>query len=385
MTMRSSPLIFIILLGIVSLFADVNYEGARSIVGPYLSTLGASGTAVGVIVGIGELVGYGFRYISGLLSDKTKRYWAIAIFGYILNLFSVPLLAFAWNWQIAAVLVILERMGKAFRVPARDAMLSFATKQIGRGWGFGIHGALDKIGAVCGPLFIAALLYFHFSYRSSFLFLLIPACICMLVLFVAKYIFPKPEELEVQKLSLKTEGLPKYYWLYLLAVGLVAAGYADFALIAYHFQKSSVVSPIWIPLFYSVAMSVDGLSGLIMGKLYDIKGISILWIVTIISSLFAPLVFLGDFYTSLFGMVLWGLGMGSQETVMRAVVATLVPPNKRGAAYGLLNLVFGVFWAAGSAVIGYFYDISLTYLIVFSMASQLIAVPLFLFVKLQKE
>lgn len=383
MSSKKKALKFIILFGIISLFADMTYEGARSITGPYLSILGASGAAVGIIVGLGELIGYGMRVISGYLSDKTGRYWMITFIGYIINLLAVPLLAIAANWQVAAFLIILERFGKAIRVPARDAMLSYATKKTGRGWGFGLHEALDQIGAVTGPLLIMVVLLFYKSYQVAFAVLLIPAIFALLILIMTRINYPKPEEMEAITHRLETKGYPRKFWIYILAVGFVAAGYVDFALIAYHFQKASVISSVWIPLFYAIAMGVDGISALIMGRLFDFKGISILACITAIASLFAPLVFWGNFYGAFIGMIFWGIGIGSQESIMRAVVAELVPQYKRGSAYGILNLGFGVFWAIGSAIMGLFYDISLVYLVVFSMATQLASIPLFLSIKIK--
>lgn len=381
MKSEQAPLRFIVLLGIVSLFADITYEGARGIIGPYLSILGASGTDIGFVIGLGALLGYGMRSLAGYLSDKTQRYWIFIFVGYALNLAAIPLLALTDHWQTAAVLIILERFGKAIRVPSRDALLSYATKQTGRGWGFGLHEALDQIGAVLGPLFISLILFYQGSYRLGFSFLAIPAVIALCVLIVACISTPHPQEMEQQALLLPAKGLPQKYWIYVLAVGLVAAGYADFALIAYHFQKASIVTPLWISLFYSISMAVDGLAALIMGRLFDTKGISILAAVTALTSFFAPLVFLGGFTSALFGMILWGIGMGSQESLMRAVVANLAHPKKRAMAYGMLNLVFGVFWAIGSAAIGIFYDVSLLYVVAFSMITQLASVPLFLFIK----
>lgn len=372
---------FIVLFGVVSLFADVTYEGARSITGPYLAILGASGAAVGALVGIGELIGYGMRVFSGYLSDKTGRYWLITFVGYLINLLAVPLLAFAGNWQTAAALIVLERFGKAIRVPAKDAMLSYATKQTGRGWGFGVHEALDQIGAVAGPLMIMALLFFHKSYQVAFATLLIPALIALIFLTLARILYPTPQEMEPPSHHLGTKEFSRKYWLYLLAIGFVAAGYVDFALIAFHFNKSSMINPTWIPLLYAVAMAVDGVASLIMGRLFDTKGISILAVATGISALFAPLVFYGNFYTALAGMVLWGIGMGSQESIMKAMVAKLVGPQKRGSAYGMMNLIFGLFWAAGSALMGLFYDMALIYLVVFSLAAQLLSIPIFLVCK----
>ena len=183
---RKTAMRFVILLGVVSLFADMTYEGARSITGPYLGLLGASATAVGFIAGFGELIGYGFRLVSGYLSDHTGRYWAFTLAGYALNLLVAPLLALAGRWEIAATLIIAERVGKALRTPARDAMLSHATKEMGRGWGFGLHEAMDQIGAMLGPLIVAAVLAFQGSYETGFVILLMPA---LLSAFFAPLVF----------------------------------------------------------------------------------------------------------------------------------------------------------------------------------------------------
>lgn len=366
---------FIILLGVVSLFADMTYEGARSITGQYLAVLGANGAVVGVVAGLGELIGYGFRLISGYVSDKTGKYWLITIAGYVLNLIAVPLLALAGNWPLAAALMILERLGKAIRTPSRDAMLSYATKETGRGWGFGLHEAMDQIGAVTGPLIVSAVLYYQGSYQASFVILLIPALCALVVLAAARLLYPRPQDLEVANPNIETQGFSRKYWLYIAAVSCVAAGYVDFSLIAFHFEKMNVISNVWIPVFFSIAMAADGLAALVFGRLYDIKGISILILITAISSFFAPLVFIDGFYFALIGMILWGIGLGSQESIMRAVVANLVPMDKRGTAYGTLNIWFGVFWFLGSVLMGFLYDFSILSLIVFSMGIQLASIP----------
>lgn len=381
---KNTAIKFVILLGIVSLFADMTYEGARSITGQYLAILGASGTIVGFVAGFGELIGYGFRLISGYVSDKTGKYWLITFIGYALNLIAVPLLALAGSWPLAASLMILERLGKAIRNPSRDAMLSYATKETGRGWGFGLHEALDQIGAIIGPLIVSTVLYYHGSYQTSFAVLLIPAICALSVLGVARLLYPRPQDLEVENQSIKLEGFSKKYWLYIAAVSCVAAGYADFSLIAYHFEKMSVISNVWIPVFFSIAMAADGLAALIFGKLYDIKGISILIIVTAISSCFAPLVFVNSFYFALLGMILWGIGLGSQESIMRAVIPNLVRMDKRGTAYGTLNIWFGIFWFLGSALMGFLYDVSIASLIIFSMGIQLTAIPILIAVNKEK-
>ncbi len=295
----------------VSLFSDMTYEGARSISGPFLGELKASALVVGVVAGLGEFLGYALRLGSGYLADRLGRYWLITFAGYSLNLLAVPLLALAGSWEIAAVLLLLERIGKAIRTPARDAMLSHATAAVGRGWGFGFHEAMDQIGAVTGPLIVAAVLYFQGGYRQGFAVLLLPAVLALVVITVAARLYPHPQHLEVSAPALKTTGFTRPYWLYVVAVGLLGAGYADFPLIAYHFGKTALLPAGWIPLFYAVAMAVDAVAALILGRLFDRLGMPVIMVTAALSACFAPLVFLGGFNLALAGMVLWGIGMGS--------------------------------------------------------------------------
>ncbi len=377
-TSKEAAIRLVVLLGIVSLFADATYEGARSVTGPYLALLGASGTIVGIVAGFGELIGYALRLLSGFITDKTRRYWTITIVGYGVNLIAVPLLALAACWEIAAALMIAERIGKAIRTPARDAMLSHATHEIGRGRGFGLHEAMDQIGAVLGPVIVATVLYFRGTYQASFAVLLVPALLALSVLVAARVLYPRPQDLEPTAPELRSAGFSRAYWVYLTAVALIAAGYVDFPLIAFHFQKSSIISPAWIPLLYAVAMGVDAVAALIFGRLFDRKGVSAVVIVAVLSAFFAPLVFWGGLSMAVVGMTLWGIGMGAQESIMRAAVAAMVPPERRGSAYGILNTGYGVAWFLGSALMGYLYDTSPPTLIAFSVGIQLLSVPFLL-------
>jgi len=382
---RKTALKFIILLGVVSLFADATYEGARSIAGPYLAVLGAGAAIVGIVSGFGELVGYGLRSLFGYISDRTGKYWTMTILGYALNLLAVPLLALAGRWEIAAFLMIAERMGKAVRTPARDAMLSHATAITGRGWGFGLHEAMDQIGAMLGPAVVGLVLYLKGGYRNAFGLLLIPALLALGVLAVARLLYPRPRDFEADLASRGNKGLPRTFWIYLAGVALLAAGFADFPLIAYHFKKATVVSDAWVPVFYAVAMGVDALAALVFGRLFDRRGIPIMAIAALISSLFAPLVFLGGVYFALFGLILWGVGMGAQESIMRAAIAEMVPIDRRGSAYGLFNTGYGVFWFLGSALMGILYDASFPSMIAFSVAAQLMSIPFFLWIRGRRE
>ncbi len=369
---------FVILLGLVSLFADMTYEGARSITGPFLALLGASGAAVGFIAGLGELVGYGLRLASGYLADRTRRYWGIAICGYALNLLAVPALALASRWEVAALLMVAERTGKALRNPARDVMLSCAASRVGRGWGFGLHEALDQVGAVLGPLIAALVLSLRGSHRQAFALLGVAALLALALLAIARRAYPDPQALEPAPTTPGGRRLGRPYWLFLLGAGLVAAGYADFPLIAYRLQQAAVASPTWIPVLYAVAMGVDAVAALVCGRLFDRHGLSVLAVVVLISAAFAPLVFLGGLTAALAGMVCWGIGMGAQESIMRAAVADFVPPDRRGTAYGVFNAGYGFAWFLGSALIGLLLEISLGWLVAFSTAMLVAAAPVFL-------
>jgi MFS family permease len=368
---------FIFLLGAVSLFADMTYESARSINGQYLESLGANAAVVGIVAGFGELVGYALRMASGYLAEKTGRYWTITIVGYLFNLLPIPLLAVSGYWQVAAVLIILERLGKAIRTPARDAMLSHAGHKVGYGWAFGLHESLDHAGAMIGPLVLALLLYKKQSYEFCFAILLIPALFSMASLFFARWLYPRPRDLEIQVTHIATKEVTRTFWLYLFAAALIAAGYADFSLMAYHFVKTGVLSSGLIPFSYAAAMGMSAITAPLFGHLYDRFGFIILFVITFASILFAPLVFLGDESLAFIGVIVWSLGMGSNETLMRAIVANLTSPNKRGSAYGIFNLGYGVAWFIGSAVLGILYDVSVVAMVAFSVGIQLLAMPLF--------
>src|SRR5438105_3934520 len=324
-SMRNRALRFVLLIGVMSFFADFVYEGARSVAGPYLAVLGASATLVGFIAGLGELLGYGLRLVSGRLSERTKEFWPITIFGYVVQMSAVPLLALSRSWQMAGLLIVLERVGRAIRNPPRDVMLSHAGKEVGLGWTFGLHEALDQFGALSGPLLLAWILARHGEYRLGFAVLVIPAAITIALLIFARISYPRPEEMEVHVPDVHAAGLPRVFWIYLAGAALVAAGFADFSLMAFHFQKAHAVPQTWVPIFYAVAMGVSGLGSLGFGKMFDRSGLWILIPLTLIGAASTPLAFLGHEWAALAGCAVWGLGMGVHESIIPAAVATMVP------------------------------------------------------------
>jgi len=372
---------FVLLVGVLSFFADFTYEGSRSILGPFLAGLGASATIVGIVTGFGEFLGYALRLVSGRLADVTGKYWPITIFGYVLQMTVVPALALAASLPVAAVLIILERVGRAIRNPPRDTMLSHAGKRVGGyGWVFGLHEALDQFGAMCGPLLIAAVLAHGGSYHKAFAVLLAPAVINLSFVLVARCLYPRPQDLEAPPLVVLGTELPQLFWVYLAGAVLVAAGFADYPLIAYHFGQTGNVPGDWIAIFYSVAMAVSGGGSLLFGRLFDRFGFTVLVVLTLISVMFAPLVFLGGFWAALAGAAVWGLGIGVHESIIPAAVAPMIPVNRRASAFGLFTAGYGTFWFLGSAAIGILYDLWLPYAITFCVVTQLAAVPIFIWV-----
>ena len=372
-----SALRFVVIIGTANFFADFTYEGARGIVGPFLGSLGASAAIVGFVAGFGELMGYGLRSSSGYFADKSHRHWAFAFLGYAVNMLAVPALALAGQWPPAAGLVVAERVGRGIRKPTVEAMLSYAGKSIGAGWVFGLNEALDQLGATVGPLLMALVLYLGGGYRIGFGVLLVPALLCLAILVAARLLHPRPHELEEGTgHTLATTSLTRAYWIYLAAGGLIAAGFADFALIGFHFQKANTVPGNLIPVFYAVAMASSALASIPLGRIFDRFGPNISLFAFIISAAAAPLVFLGASASAFIGMILWGIGMSAQGSLFQAMLTGVIPPNKRSTAFGLFDTGYGIAWFLGSATMGLLYEKSILAVVLFSVALEIAALPI---------
>jgi MFS family permease len=375
---RASAFKFIVALGFVSLFADMTYEGAHSIIGPLLKDLGATAAQVGFIAGLGEMIAASLRFFSGRFADRTRAYWTITTLGYFLNLLVVPAIAFAGSWQVVALLVVVERTGKSLRGPARDVLLSEATEVVGHGSGFGIHAAMDQTGAVLGPLLVAASVARTHSFSPAFLWLGIPAVGAFIALIFARAArpnkgVPPPPQKELE--------LPKVFWYYVAAAGLLALGFADFPLLAFHFQTTALITREVIPLLYAGAMGLIGLTALVFGKLFDRYGIQILVLGIVVSLLALPFGFLGGKTGVYVSIACWATGLGAQDATLRSGIAQVVSMKKRGSAFGTFNGIYGVMWFFGSVGMGLLYDRSLTALVAFGMGAQLAAAIVFLWLR----
>lgn len=368
-----------LIVGVVNLFADMTYEGGRGIAGPFLGSLGASAAVVGFVAGFGELTGYALRLLTGYLADKSHRYWLLIFAGYAVNLLAVPALALASNWPTAAALLVAERTGRAIRKPSIETMVSHAGKSIGQGWVFGLNEALDQGGATVGPLLTALVLSVRGGYHGAFAVLLIPALLCLGVLVLARMLYPRPHELEERTPNaVEARGFSKAYWRYVAGGALIAAGFADFSLIAFHFQQAHIVRQDLIPVFYSVAMIAGALAALVIGRLLDRIGRPVVIAALLLAMLSPALVFFGGVTMALTGVILWGIGMGAQDAALKPLLVRVVSSERRGTAFGVFDCAFGIAWFAGSVAMGLLYQKSMVTLVVFSMVMQFAAIPVLL-------
>jgi MFS family permease len=374
---------FVLIFGVVSAFGDVVYEGARSIVGPYLATYGATAALVGVVTGAGEAVGLVLRLLTGRMSDRTGRHWAISIVGYAITFVAVPLLAVGGPLWFACGLVIGERFGKAVRTPARDTMLAEAGADLGRGRVFAIHEAIDQSGALVGPLIVAALLATGHGYRTGFAVLAVPGVLALLTLTYLRHEVPKPEEYDPsavvrQARSLSLHGFSRRYWQYAAFTAVTMSGFATFAVLAFHLQHRHIVSSAQIPVIYAVAMGVAALAALASGAIYDRVGLRGLVLLPVLGAVVPFLSFATSVVLVWLGATLWGALMGVHESTMRAAVADLVPRRRRGEGYGTFTAVYGLAWLIGASLIGVLYDVSIDAAIGFTVAVQALGLLLFL-------
>lgn len=373
---RISALRFVAWFGLVSALGDIVYEGARSVIGPYLATFGASAATVGVVTGIGEAVALVLRLGTGPLSDRTGRPWPQTIVGYALTMVCVPLLALAGGTTSAAMLYNGERFGKAVRSPSRDTMLAHASAVVGVGRTFGLHEALDQCGALTGPLLIAAILALGGGYKLAFALLAVPGIVALIVLARLRAAAPDPSEFDPQaqvsdakKLRLDSK-LPARFWLYSGFSALTMLGFATWAVLAYHLVHRHVLSTATIPVLYSAAMAAAALASLAVGRLYDRAGFRGLVVIPVLAAAVPVLSFSTSIPAVVAGAVVWGAGMGVHDSTMRAAVTDLVPRSRRGAGYGTFTAIYGVAWLVGAAMIGALYDVSVTAIEVVVVAVQ---------------
>ncbi|WP_229887280.1 MFS transporter [Streptomyces olivaceoviridis] len=381
------PWRFVVWFGLVSLLADFVYEGARSVTGPLLASLGASALVVGVVTGAGEAAALGLRLVSGPLADRTRRFWGLSIGGYALTVLSVPLLGVAGVLWAACALVIAERVGKAVRSPAKDTLLSHATAATGRGRGFAVHEAMDQVGALVGPLTVAGVLALSGNaYGPALGVLAAPGAAVLGLLFWLRARVPDPEVYERQAAAppgspapdgpLPAGPLPAAFWTYAAFTAVTTAGFTTFGVLSYHLVQRHLMTTAWVPVLYAAAMAVDAVAALATGWLYDRTGPRVLAVLPVLAAAVPALAFTHTVATAVAGSLVWGAATGIQESTLRATVADLVPSPGRATAYGVFAGVVGGATLVGGALTGALYGYSVPLLITVVAAIQAVALVL---------
>ena len=387
--LMSRAMLFILLFGIVSMFSDMTKESAESIRGAFLSLMGASAATIGLVSGLGELVGYSLRFVSGKFADRTRKYWPIVIVGYCLELVTIPAMAFVGEngWVAACILLVVQKFGKAVKKPAKDTVVSFAASREGAGKAFGLQELLDQFGAVLGPLLLYVIMLFKTDgstferYSFCFLALAVPAVLTLVLLVVTRLHFPNPEQFEPDAKEYVPLKVGSKFVLYIIGISLFAFGFLDYSLVAMHVNRTcaDIVPAGALPLLYSAAMLVDAVAALLFGNLYDRWGMKVLVVSALFAAPFSFLIFLGHSAPALVvGVVMWGIGMGAQESILKAAVTDMTPKSARATGFGVFSLALGLAWFLGSWCLGALYDINLTLMASVSAACQLLAIPFYI-------
>jgi MFS family permease len=383
--------------GFVSLAADMVYEGARSVYGPVLAALGASAVVVGLVTGAGEAVALVLRLAFGPIADRTGRYWSLTILGYGLTSVCVPLLWLAprlgaAGLAFAATMILLERLGKAIRSPSKSALLAHVATAVGRGKGFGVHKALDQVGAFAGPLLVAAVVAAS-SLWTGMAVLAVPGVVAMLLLFTLRARVPDPGVYDDHPAPAATErpqerrgwwaeavgaGLSGEFFRYAIAASLTTGALVTFGIIGYHLTVDGLLPVAAVPLVYAAAMAVEAVAALVVGSVYDRTGTRVLLVVPVLVALVPPLALGSAIWAVAVGVVAWGAAQGVQDSTIKAVVADLVEAPRRATAYGVFAGIQGALAIVGGVAAGWLYERSLVALVVVVALTQAVALVLLL-------
>lgn len=380
--------------GFVSLAADMVYEGARSMYGPVLAALGASAVLVGAVTGAGDAMALVLRLVFGPVADRTGRYWTLTIVGYALTAVCVPLLFLAprlgsAGLAFAVTLILLERLGKAVRSPSKSALLAHAAGAVGRGRGFGVHKALDQIGALAGPLLVAAVVAAA-SLWAGMAVLAVPGTIAMALLLTLRRRVPDPSVYDPSATTTTAAagpargwwaeavgvGLPGDFFRYAVAASLTTGALVTFGIIGYHLTVEGIVPVAAVPLVYAVAMGVEAVAAVLVGWVYDRTGAAVLLVVPVLVAAVPALALGSTLAMVVAGVVVWGFAHGVQDSTIKAAVADLVDAPRRATAYGVFAGIQGLLAVVGGAGAGWLYERSLTALVVAVAVSQLLALAL---------
>jgi MFS family permease len=395
-----SPWRTVVAFGLVSLLADMVYEGMRSISGPYLGSLGASAVVVGLVTGAGEAMALLLRLFTGPWADRSGRHWRLTVVGYGLTALCVPLLAVApalgtAGVAVAAVLILGERTGKAIRSPAKSALLARVASGGSMGRAFGVHKALDQVGAFAGPLTVAGVTALTGVLWPGFAVLAIPGALSLLMLAELARRAPiitapdVPDETVAETAPRRPDrpvrrglgaalgiDLPARFHLFSTAAALATAGLMTFGVISYRFVADGLIPIAAAPVVYALAMAAGALAALGTGVLFDRWGSRVLLVVPVLVAVLPPLVFAGSVGVVLAGVALWGVATGVLDSTVKAQVAAVVPASRRATGYGVFAAVQGIGAIVGGGLAGALVTHHVGVLTALVAAAQVVALAL---------
>jgi MFS family permease len=370
---KRTAYVAILAMGIISMLGDIVYESGRGIAPDYLRFLGASALLVGMVSGAGEFIGYAARLVSGNLADRSRAYWLFIFLGYGLIL-AIPLIGFTFSIEVVMALLLLERFGKALRSPSRDTVVSIVSKGVGSGKAFGLHEAIDQIGAIIGPLILGGVMFYTANnYPIAFKILLIPFVLMLVAIAYTYRRIGKGVQVEAKNIKDEGSSLSRGFWIYCMAILLNTLGLIPVALILY--SGASILQPLgqqWIvPLLYVIVQSVDAPMALVSGYLFDRVGVKLLTLPFILAIFPAFFVSYGGFAGVISACITFGFVLGMQESIYRAAICDLVPLNRRGTAYGIFNTALGVGTLASGIIFGFLMEQSYSAVVLAGIATVL--------------
>jgi MFS family permease len=366
---RWSPWRAVVAFGLVSLAADMVYEGMRSVSGPFLASLGASALVVGLVTGAGEAAALVLRLVSGPLADRGGRHWELTIAGYALTAVCVPLLAVApfvggLGLGLAAGLILLERTGKAVRSPSKSALLAGFTVEVGRGRGFAVHKALDQVGAFAGPLLVAGVIALAGATWPAFVALAVPGLVAMALLLALRARVGAPRT--AGRPGRATRGaptelpgpaprLPRRFYAFAASCACGSLGLMTFGVISFHLVDAGLLGTAAVPLVYAGAMAAEAVAALGTGFAYDRWGAPLLLVLPAAVAAVPALALADQLAVVLLGILVWGLVTGVQDSTVKALVADLVPAPRLATAYGVFAAFQGAAALGGGVLAGGLY------------------------------
>ncbi|KPJ60926.1 MAG: hypothetical protein AMJ46_04335 [Latescibacteria bacterium DG_63] len=344
-------------LGFVSLFTDLSSQMIYPLIPAFLEGLGATKLLIGLIEGVAEGTASLVRMIAGALSDRLGKRKSFVFVGYSLSTVVRPFLFFANHWLVVFAVRFLDRVGKGIRTPARDALISDSVDPSRKGYGFGFHRGMDRLGAAFGPLLALLVLYLSDgNLRLVFLLSAVPAAVAVSVIGKVREIAPVREA--AGRLREKRRILGRPFVLFVLVIVIFTLGNSSNAFLILKAREVGL-SVAGIPLIWLTYNLVCSISSPLLGRFSDRVGRRpvILLSFLVYSAIYAGLGFSSTVPAVWLLFACYGLYYGLSEGIFRAYIADLVESDKRATAYGLFNTAVGITLVPASLIFGALWDV----------------------------